>query len=241
MVLVAPFWLTLVPLLVLGSAGRPGTALTSRRVSFNFDTGPIIVHTNCSCGTYTFHEAREDDPGDGGGGGPTYSITTRDIAAVADRFDALTTDQVQHGEEAHEDLVFINVLLNNTESQQETTLADFAAVLPSQESNFKYLPFKMVDIESILRMTRLPSLRREKNRHAIDVSVSDVSDRALALRYQRENTTTLIAKDLDAKRQNLLITILFFAVSFNNLDMDEKYEVCVASRALREAPLLLHR
>ena len=134
--------------------------ISSRSVSFNFDTGPILVYTNCSCGTYTFHESWDNDsfiPA------PTYTVTAEDFTAVAEEFEDLTADNLQEGELEDEDLVFIDMILNDTDSGKEMTLVDFAAVLPSQESNFKFLPFKMVDIDSILRMTRLPSMHQNRD------------------------------------------------------------------------------
>ena len=213
--------------------------ISSRSVSFNFDTGPILVLTNCSCGTYTFHESWDNDsfiPA------PTYTVTKEDFTQVAEEFEDLTADNLQEGELEDEDLVFIDMILNDTDSGKEMTLVDFAAVMPSQESNFKFLPFKMVDIDSILRMTRLPSIHQERDHPQMNIHINRASDKQLAHWVRKKNITSIKAKDLNPERQNLLITMLFFTISFNSkLDTDERYEICVASKARSDVPFALER
>lgn len=213
--------------------------ISSRSVSFNFDTGPILVYTNCSCGTYTFHESWDNDsfiPA------PTYTVTAEDFTAVAEEFEDLTADNLQEGELEDEDLVFIDMILNDTDSGKEMTLVDLVAVLPSQESKFKFLPFKMVDIDSILRMTRLPSMHQNRDHPQMNIHTSRASDKQLAHWFQKKNITSIKAKDLNTERQNLLITMLFFTISFNSkIDTDERYEICVASKARSDVPFALER
>ncbi len=206
---------------------------SARRISFNFDTGPVFVHTNCSCGRYTFHESWRD----GVDQVPTYTITSEDVNHVAEEFRALTTENILAGEGRDENFVFVKFALNKTNQQQ--TLVDFAAVLPSQEGTFKFLPFKMEDMKSILTMTKLP---RGKEYPEIEIPINQASDKQLAQWFQAKNTSTIKAQDLGEERQNLLITMLFFAISFNpKIDADEKYQICVAKKDRNDVPFVLER
>ena len=215
------------------------SGISNQEVSFNFDTGPIIVHTNCTCGTYSFYETWND------GGlipAPVYTLTAEDFTSVAAEFEEMNADNLQDGELEDEDLVFVNMVLNDTDSKREMTLENFAAVLPSQESNFKFLPYRMVDIESILRLTRLPSMHLESEHPEMMITINKASDKELAHWFGKKNLTNIKAKDLNPERQNLLITMLFFTISFNTeIDKDEKYEICIASKVRTDVPLVLER
>ena len=113
--------------------------ISSRSVSFNFDTGPILVYTNCSCGTYTFHESWDNDsfiPA------PTYTVTAEDFTAVAEEFEDLTADNLQEGQLEDEDLVFIDMILNDTDSGKEMTLVDLQQFYQARRVNLNSYPSK---------------------------------------------------------------------------------------------------
>ena len=215
------------------------SGISTWKVSFNFDTGPILVYTNCSRGRYSFHENWDSD---GLIPAPVYTLTAEDFTSAAAEFEEITSDNLQEGEFEDEDLVFVNMVLNDTDSGREMTLDNFAAVLPTQESNFKFLPFKMVDIASILRLTRLPSMHLEREHPELNILVNQASDKQLAHWFRKKNITNIKAKDLNQERQNLLITMLFFIIPFNNeIDTEERYEICIASKARTDVPLVLER
>ena len=213
------------------------TGISGWKVSFNFDAGTIVVHTNYSQGTYTFHESDDNlIPA------PRYTITAEDISTAAAGFDQLTADNLQGGQLDDEELIFLDVILNNTDSGRTMNLMDFAAVLPSHESNFKFLPFKMVDLQSILRMTRLPSMYLDRDHPHLGIHINRTSHKQLVHSFKTKNATNFKAKDLDPEHQNLLITILFFLISFNaELDTDERYEICVANKVRSDVPFALER
>ena len=198
------------------------------------------MYTNCSCGTYTFHESWDKE---GFIPAPTYTVTAEDFTSVAEKFEDLTADNLHEGELEDEELVFIDMTLNDTRLREgndsDQILQQFCLV---KKATLNFFPFQMVDINSILRMTRLPSMHQERDHPQMSIHINRASDKQLAHWFKKKNITNIKVKDLNTERQNLLITMLFFTISFNGkIDTDERYEICVASKARSDVPFALER
>ena len=58
--------------------------------------------------------------------------------------------------------------------------------------------------------------------------------------FKNGNVSEIQASELDSMRQNLMITILFFTIPFND-EIDDKYEICIANKERTDVAFILER
>ena len=130
------------------------------------------------------------------------------------------------------------VRLNIIDSlSSDNYIEGFVAVKPSDIGQYKYLPFRLADLKSMLLLKIPPLFEEEDKDQYVDINFPLPPECVNATDGQ-----TLTSLQLTEPFQDLLAAALLVTISYNeHLNLEEAYHICMIDTSYRDLPFTLKR